>query len=115
MSEKAIAIGWYAVASGIFVVFGSAMPVMGSRKLTNLLTKDLFEIVGGGWAFEDNPVKAAHLMIEQCARRIGSLNSFNICQRILLEKAHAHAVLITPSCSFSSWSTYSPRKTRKEG
>ncbi len=73
MSEKAIAIGWYAVASGVFVVFGSGMPVMGSRNITNLLTKELFEIVGGGWAFEGDPLKAAHLIIEHINKKRGQL------------------------------------------
>lgn len=63
MSEKAIAIGWYAVASGIFVLFGSPMPVLGSENLTRLVTKELFDIVGAGWAFEEDPVKGAHLLI----------------------------------------------------
>jgi carbon-monoxide dehydrogenase catalytic subunit len=69
MSEKAIAIGWYAVASGIFVVFGSHMPVLGSRNVERMLTEELFDIVGGGWAFESDPLKAAHLMIDHIDRK----------------------------------------------
>jgi anaerobic carbon-monoxide dehydrogenase catalytic subunit len=64
MSEKAIAIGWYAVASGIFVVLGSPLPVLGSQNVERLLTHELFDIVGGGWAFEEDPIKAAHLIIK---------------------------------------------------
>lgn len=63
MSEKAIAIGWYAIASGIMVLFGSPLPVLGSENLTRLLTKELFDIVGAGWAFEEDPVKGAHVLI----------------------------------------------------
>ncbi|MDP1853198.1 MAG: anaerobic carbon-monoxide dehydrogenase catalytic subunit [Candidatus Omnitrophota bacterium] len=63
MSEKAIAIGWYAIASGIMVLFGSPLPVLGSENLTRFLTKELFDIVGAGWAFEEDPVKGAQLLI----------------------------------------------------
>lgn len=64
MSEKAIAIGWYAVASGLLVVFGTPMPVLGSMNVKRLLTEELFDVVGGGWAFEEDPVKAARIIIE---------------------------------------------------
>ena len=42
MSEKAIAIGMYFVASGINVVIGQPLPVEGSEYVVELLTK-LFE------------------------------------------------------------------------
>ncbi|MCM8798397.1 MAG: anaerobic carbon-monoxide dehydrogenase catalytic subunit [Candidatus Omnitrophica bacterium] len=69
MSEKAIAIGWYCVASGIFVVFGTPLPVLGSRNLEKFLTQELFEIVGGGWAFEEDPLKAAQLIIKHLDKK----------------------------------------------
>lgn len=69
MSEKAIAIGWYAVASGILVVFGTALPVQGSDKLEALLTKDMFEITGGGWAFQEDPIEAAHIIIKHLDKK----------------------------------------------
>jgi len=64
MSEKAIAIGTYFVASGVFTVFGTPLNVLGSPPVTRYLTEELEEIVGGKWAFESDPVKAAHLMID---------------------------------------------------
>ena len=39
MSEKAIAIGMYFVASGIYVVIGQSLPVEGSRRVVDLLTE----------------------------------------------------------------------------
>ncbi|MBL7069853.1 MAG: anaerobic carbon-monoxide dehydrogenase catalytic subunit [Candidatus Omnitrophica bacterium] len=63
MSEKAISIGFYFVASGVFTVFGTPQPVLGSQKVTDFITKDLENIVGGKFAFEVDPIKAAHLMI----------------------------------------------------
>ena len=63
MSEKAISIGMYFVASGVFTVFGGAQPVLGSKNVTNFLCNELEDIVGGKFAFEEDPIKAAHLMI----------------------------------------------------
>ncbi len=63
MSEKAMAIGWYFVASGALVVFGTPMQITGSQPVMNLLTDELEKITGGKWAFEPDPIKAAHLMI----------------------------------------------------
>ncbi len=64
MSEKAVAIGFYFVASGVYTVLNSPFPVTGSQDLTELLTEGLEDEVGGKFAFEENPIKAAHLMIE---------------------------------------------------
>ena len=64
MSEKAITIGWYVVASGIFTVFSDPLPVLGAPNLTKFVTEDVEKIVGARWAFEADPVKAARLMIE---------------------------------------------------
>jgi len=63
MSEKAISIGMYFVASGVFTVFGGAQPVLGSKNVTNYICNELEDIVGGKFAFEEDPIKAAHLMI----------------------------------------------------
>ncbi len=64
MAEKAMAIGWYFVASGALVVFGTPLKVAGSEAVTTYITKDIEKIVGGRWAFEIDPVKAAHIMID---------------------------------------------------
>ncbi|MFH1768605.1 MAG: carbon monoxide dehydrogenase, partial [Candidatus Omnitrophota bacterium] len=64
MSEKAVSIGFYFVASGVFTVFGTPHPVLGSENLTKYITSDLEDIVGAKFAFEKDPVKAAHIMIE---------------------------------------------------
>ncbi|HDZ77640.1 MAG TPA: anaerobic carbon-monoxide dehydrogenase catalytic subunit [Candidatus Omnitrophica bacterium] len=74
MSEKAVAIGWYVVASGLFVLFGSPLPVLGSENLTRYITKDLFDIIGAGWGFEEDPVKGAHVLIEHINKKREKLN-----------------------------------------
>ena len=63
MSEKAIAIGMYFVASGVFTIFGGAQPVLGSKNVTDYICNELGDIVGGKFAFEEDPIKAAHMMI----------------------------------------------------
>ncbi|MBM3253597.1 MAG: anaerobic carbon-monoxide dehydrogenase catalytic subunit [Candidatus Omnitrophica bacterium] len=69
MSEKAMAIGWYFVASGAFVLFGTPMRVAGSQAVFDYITKDIENIVGGKWAFEEDPIKAAHIMIDHIDKK----------------------------------------------
>jgi carbon-monoxide dehydrogenase catalytic subunit len=64
MSEKAISIGMYVVASGIFTVVNPALPVQGSQHVEQLLTDAFEKHFGATWAFEADPIKAAHLMID---------------------------------------------------
>ncbi len=63
MAEKAMAIGWYFVASGLLVVFGSPMRVKGSPSLDNYITKEIENTIGGKWAFIEDPIESAHAMI----------------------------------------------------
>jgi len=64
MSEKAITIGWYAVASGISVWFGDPMPILGAPGLTQFATQDVNKMVGAHWAFEADPILCARQVIE---------------------------------------------------
>lgn len=73
MSEKAIAIGMYFVASGISVVIGQPLPVEGSELVVDFLTRTLEEHFGATWSFEPDPVKAAHLMIDHIDRKRADL------------------------------------------
>jgi len=64
MSEKAITIGFYFVASGVYTVFGaSPFATMGSKNVTDYLTKGLESVTGGSFEFCDDPIKTAKLMI----------------------------------------------------
>jgi len=69
MSEKAIAIGWYFVTSGILVVIGSPLRVLGSKNVTNYICNEIEPIYGGKWAFESDPIKAARIMIEHIDKK----------------------------------------------
>ncbi|SHJ37804.1 anaerobic carbon-monoxide dehydrogenase catalytic subunit [Parasporobacterium paucivorans] len=69
MSEKAVAIGTYAVSSGIYTVLNSPPPVLGSSNLTNLLTAGAEGVVGAVFAVEADPVKQAGLIIEHIEKK----------------------------------------------
>ncbi len=69
MSEKAVSIGMYFVASGVYTVLCQPLPVLGSEKLTRLLTEELEDQVGGMWGWDPDPVKAAHLMIDHINKK----------------------------------------------
>ncbi|TET08201.1 anaerobic carbon-monoxide dehydrogenase catalytic subunit [Candidatus Aerophobetes bacterium] len=69
MSEKAISIGFYCVASGVFTVFGTPHPILGSSNVTDFVCEGLEDMVGGKFAFEADPIKAAHLMIEHIDKK----------------------------------------------
>ena len=77
MSEKAVSIGAYVVASGVLVVLGTVPPVLGSQAVTALLTNGLNNVVGASFAVEPDPIKAAYLMLEHIdgKRRALGLNS----------------------------------------
>ena len=59
MSEKAVSIGTYFVASGVFTHLGVVPPVLGSQKVTKILTDDIEDLLGGRFYVESDPVKAA--------------------------------------------------------
>lgn len=63
MSEKAVSIGTYVIASGVYTVLGTVPPVLGSPEVTNVLTKGVEGVVGASFAVEPDPFKAAKLMI----------------------------------------------------
>ncbi len=69
MSEKAVSIGMYFVASGVYTMIGHPLPIMGSENLYNYLTNEIEEEVGGKWAFELDPIEAAHKMIKHIDKK----------------------------------------------
>ena len=73
MSEKAIAIAFYAVASGVYTVLGEPFPVLGAKGVTAYLTDGIEEQFGGKFAFEPDPIKAARLMIDEIDKRRAAL------------------------------------------
>ena len=55
MSEKALSIGTYCVASGVHTIFGVGSPVAGSEEVTRLINQGWTERVGAGLEFEPDP------------------------------------------------------------
>jgi carbon-monoxide dehydrogenase catalytic subunit len=69
MSEKAVSIGFYFVASGVFTVIGHPLPMMGSENSHKYLTEEIEEEVGGKWAFELDPLEAARKMLRHIDKK----------------------------------------------
>ncbi len=63
MSEKAMAIGFYFVASGVYTVFGPPHPVGGGPGVAEMIFGGFEDLTGGLFANEEDPTEAAHLMI----------------------------------------------------
>ncbi len=87
MSEKAITIGQYFVASGVFTVFGVTWPTLGSENLTRYLFEEIEKEVGGRWAYEPDPVKGAKLMIKHIDEKRKKLGIDKARERVLFDMA----------------------------
>lgn len=61
-SEKAAAIGMYAVASGVMTHLGLPPNILGSETVTNIALEGLEDIVGAHFVVEEDYVKAAGLL-----------------------------------------------------
>ncbi len=85
MSEKALSIGHYFVASGIYTVFGVTWPTLGAKKLTEYLFSGIEEELGGKWAFETDPVKTARLMIDHIDQKRHKLGIDKARERVLYD------------------------------
>ena len=68
-SEKAIAIGFYAVASGLLTVLGSPLSILGSEAVTRLVTEEMEGLTGGRFAFESDAIAAAELIVAHIDRK----------------------------------------------
>ncbi len=85
MSEKAIAIGQYFVASGVYTMFGVGWPTLGAKKLTEYLMSGIAEETGGKWGYEIDPVKAARLMINHINAKRKELGIDKAKERVLFD------------------------------
>jgi carbon-monoxide dehydrogenase catalytic subunit len=85
MSEKAISIGQYFVASGVYTMFGVTFPSTGSELLTDYLFKGLEEELGGKWDFEPDPELAAKKMIAHIDKKRQALGIDKARERVLMD------------------------------
>ena len=74
MSEKAVSIGFYVVASGVYTVLGEPLPIQGAPALTEFVCGGIEEYFGGKFAFEADPIKAARMMIDHIDAKRAALH-----------------------------------------
>ena len=92
MSEKALAIGHYFVASGVFTVFGTTWPTLGSEKVTKHLFEEYESMFKGMWAYEPDPVKGAQQMIAHIDKKRKALGIDKARERVLFDMAMRRAI-----------------------
>ena len=89
MSEKAVSIGFYFVASGVYTVIGRPLPVVGAPALHKYLTEEIEEEVGGKWAFEMDPIETAHMMLRHIDKKRKALKLRPMMYKQALEPEEA--------------------------
>ncbi len=85
MSEKAISIGQYFVASGVYTVFGVGLPVMGSSVFSKHIFEEYENIYGGKWAVETDTGKMAGLIIGHINNKRKKLGISKGKERVLFD------------------------------
>ncbi|MDA8100087.1 MAG: anaerobic carbon-monoxide dehydrogenase catalytic subunit [Nitrospiraceae bacterium] len=69
VTEKAVAIGTWAVAAGLPTHLGVVPPVLGSKVVTQVLTSATKDLFGGYFIVETDPVKASEALVAAMAER----------------------------------------------
>jgi anaerobic carbon-monoxide dehydrogenase catalytic subunit len=87
MSEKAISIGHYFVASGVFTVFGATFPIVQDTKFHKLLFEGLEQQGFGKWGFAVDPYEMARMMIAHIDKKRKALGIDKARERVLLDMA----------------------------
>jgi len=87
MSEKAISIGHYFVASGVYTVFGVTFPIIEGTKFHKLLFEGLEELGFGKWGFTPDPHEMAQLMIAHIDKKRQALGIDKARERVLFDMA----------------------------
>jgi len=86
MTEKALSIGVYFVASGVYVIFGGvSSPVSASDVVTDIITNRWEDMVGGKLEFEPDPVKIVEKTLEHIARKRKALKIDIKKERVLYD------------------------------
>jgi len=95
VSEKALAIGQYFVASGALVVFAKeVIPILGSENVSDYLFNGIEKDFGGRWAIESDPVKAAELIAEQIESKRDALGINKEAERKLYDMDDRRALSV---------------------
>jgi anaerobic carbon-monoxide dehydrogenase catalytic subunit len=92
MSEKAISIGHYFVASGVYTVFGVTLPVSGAPVFQKYLFEEFEKMYGGMWDLEVDPVLHARKMIAHIDKKRKALGIDRSRERVLVDMADRRAM-----------------------
>jgi len=92
MSEKAISIGHYFVASGVYTVFGVTLPVSGAPVFQKYLFEEFEKMYGGMWDLEVDPIKHARKMIAHIDKKRKALGIDRARARIMMDMASRRAL-----------------------
>jgi carbon-monoxide dehydrogenase catalytic subunit len=87
MSEKAISIGQYFVASGVFTVFGVTFPIIEETRFHKLLFEGLEGLGFGKWGFARDPYEMARMMIDHIDKKRKALGIDKARERVLMDMA----------------------------
>jgi carbon-monoxide dehydrogenase catalytic subunit len=87
MSEKAVAIGQYFVASGVFTVFGVMFPIIKETKFYQHLVEGLEGQGLGKWGFTADPHEMAQMMIAHIDEKRKALGIDKARERVLFDMA----------------------------
>jgi carbon-monoxide dehydrogenase catalytic subunit len=85
MSEKAISIGQYFVASGVFTVFGVGLPVGGDSEFSRHIFDEFEGLFGGKWGTETDTGKMAALIIDHINTKRDRLGISKAKDRVLYD------------------------------
>jgi carbon-monoxide dehydrogenase catalytic subunit len=92
MSEKAISIGQYFVASGVFTVFGVTFPIVQGTKFHKLLFDGLEKQGLGKWGFTPDPHEMAQMIIDHIDKKRKALGIDKSRERVLMDMADRRAM-----------------------
>jgi anaerobic carbon-monoxide dehydrogenase catalytic subunit len=92
MSEKALCIGQYFVASGVFTVFGVSFPIVEGTKFHKHLFEELEEQGMGKWGFAEDPHEMARMMIAHIDKKRKALGIDQARERTLMDMSDRRAL-----------------------
>ncbi len=92
MSEKAISIGHYFVASGVYTVFGVTFPIVEKTKFHDLLFNGLEQQGLGKWGFSPDPREMARMMIAHIDKKRKELGIDKARERVLVDMSDRRAM-----------------------
>ena len=85
MSEKALAIGQYFVASGVYTVFGVGFPAIQGTRFHELMFDGLEKQGFGKWGTASDPQEIARLMIAHIDKKRTQLGIDKARERVLVD------------------------------